>query len=441
METTNTGRTRQMSEFKSFTSELLGEEYYKTVHESGLTVCVFPKDMSCTYGILSVNFGGNVTEYDKGGQRVILPEGCAHFLEHKLFDNSDGTNADDVFSSLGAYCNAYTSNDKTAYLFSTTENEEKCLEHLIRFVTDPYFTKATVNKEIGIIAQEIRGCIDDPYDRCYIGLLEGMYHNDPVRTEICGSEGSISKITAETLYRCCEDFYIPQNMLLCVSGRLSPEKVLDIIDKTVKGCGRSVPSVKGFDEPSVVVKPYVEREMPVGKPIFAIGVKDTNIPADTTERFKRAEAINILLNMMFSEAGDFYLEMLERGLVSPGFDVGYSANSRTAYVMMSGESDDPEALLGEIKKHITRSLENGLCQRDFDREKKCMYASYISDFDLTEDIAFSLNSYAWEGLDLFSYPDMISRIKFEDVARLSKEIFKDEFFTLSVVRPQRRESK
>lgn len=430
-----------MSEFRVFTSELLGEKYYKTVHESGLTVCVFPKDMSTTYGIFSVNVGGNITEYEKDGEKFVLPQGCAHFLEHKLFDNSDGTNADDVFSSLGAYCNAYTSNDKTAYLFSTTENEEECLEHLLYFVTNPYFTEATVNKEIGIIAQEIRGCIDDPYDRCYIGVLEGMYHNDPVKNEICGSEESISEITPQILYKCCQDFYIPSNMLLCVSGRLSPEKVLEIVEKTLKKENTSSTDLMSFVEPQNVVNPYIEREMPVGKPIFAIGIKDCNIPADPMERYRRAEAVNILLNMMLSEAGDFYLEMLEKNLVSPGFDIGYSSNARTAYVMMTGESDDPETLLCEIKKHIVCSLENGFDKCDFEREKKCMYASYVSDFDLTEDIAFSLTSYTWEGIDLFSYPEIISGIGFEDMARLAEEIFKDEFFTLSVVRPQRKESK
>ena len=197
-----------MSEFKVFTSELLGEKYYKVKHKSGLEVYVFPKDMSTTYGLLSVNFGGRVTEYEKNGEATVLPDGCAHFLEHKLFDNSDGTNADDVFSSLGAYCNAYTSTAKTTYYFSTTENEEKCLEHLIKFVTDPYFTEDTVNKEIGIIAQEINGCIDDPYDRNYIDTLESMYHNDPAKKEICGSVESISEITTETLYKCWHTIFV-----------------------------------------------------------------------------------------------------------------------------------------------------------------------------------------------------------------------------------------
>ena len=425
-----------MSDIKRFSSQLLGEEYFKTVHKSGLTVCVFPKDMTATYAILSVNFGGNVTEYEKNGERVILPEGCAHFLEHKLFDNPGGTNADDIFSSLGAYCNAYTSNDKTAYLFSTTENEEKCLEHLIYFVTNPYFTDATVNKEIGIISQEIRGCIDDPYDRCYIGMLEGMYKNNPVKKEICGSEESISRITPEVLYKCCDDFYVPSNMLLCVSGRLSMESVLEVVDRVLQKSAEPLPNVVGFTEPKGVVDPCVKREMPVGKPIFTIGIKDTNIPEGARERYKRAQGTNILLNSMFSEAGEFYSKMLDGGLISPGFDAGYSASATTGYIMMSGESDCPETVLSEIKMHILNTQKNGIDKRDFEREKKCMYSSYISEFDVTEDIAFSLTSYSWEGLDMFSYPDIISEITYDDVMSLCNEMFKDEYFTMSVIYPQ-----
>ena len=424
-----------MSKFEVFNSHLLGEKYYKTVHESGLTVCVFPKDMSTTYGVFSVNFGGNTTRYSKNGEEVVIPQGCAHFLEHKLFDNPDRTNADDNFSALGAYCNAYTSNDRTAYLFSTTDNEEQCLEELIRFVMSPYFTDATVKKEIGIIAQEIRGCIDDPYDRCYIGMLEGMYHNDPVKLEICGSEESISEITPETLYRCCQDFYIPSNMQLCVSGRITPEKVLSIVDSMIEESACKPVEFDSFDEPENVVSSYTEKEMPVGKPIFSIGVKDVRIPSNSYERYKRSETVNILLNMMFSEAGNFYLEMLEKDLLSPGFDTGYSANATTAYIMMSGESSDPEYLLVEIKKYIKKCIENGLDERDFIREKRCMYASYVSEFDSTEDIAFAMNGYAWENLDLFVYPSLIDSITFEDVKNIACEIFKDEYFTLSVVKP------
>lgn len=422
-----------MSDIKTFRSNLIGEQYYKIEHGSGLRIYVYPKDMSTTYGVLSVNFGGNVTDYEKNGAKIRLPQGCAHFLEHKLFDNPDGTGADDVFSALGAYVNAYTSNDRTAYIFSATDHVCECLEHLIYFVTNPYFTKKTVDKEMGIIAEEIRGCVDDPYDRCYLGMLEGMYFNDPVKNEICGSEESISDITAETLYKCCEDFYIPSNMVLSVCGNISPQTVVDIVDKTLQTKDSCIPKIKGFDEPPEVKCALVKKEMQIGKPLFCIGVKDCNIPCDTRERYKRNEAINILLHMMFSEAGEFYLEMIESGILSPGFDFGYSSNSRTAYVMMSGESDDPQKLLEKVKERISQCLKNGLDEQDFDREKKCMYASYISDFDTTEDIAFSMNSYAWEGLDLFDYPSIIDSIDLSYVEMLLVEIFKDEYFTLSVI--------
>lgn len=427
-----------MSEFKLYASELLGEKYYRSVHESGLTIYVFPKNMSSTYGIFSVNFGGSVTEYTSNGKKISLPEGCAHFLEHKMFDNPDGSNADDVFSSFGAYDNAYTSSDRTAYIFSATDNVAECVEHLLYFVTHPHFTKESVKKEIGIIAEEIRGCNDDPYDRCYVNLLDAMYVNNPVKTEICGSERSISKITPEVLYKCCEDFYTPQNMILILCGNISTDEVNSIVDRVIEREKRDFGvEFAVFDEPRAVGQAFVERKMTVGKPIFCIGVKDCDIPASPFSRYRKAEAMNILLNMMFSEAGDFYLEMLESGLLSPGFDCGFSSNAKTAYVMMSGESDDPELLLEKIKEQIAKFKAEGLSRRDFEREKKCHYSSYVSDFDMTEDIAFALTSYACDGMDIFDYPKIISEVTFEYLTELLNESFADEAFALSVIKPEK----
>ena len=427
-----------MSEFKLFSSELLGEKYYMTEHESGLKIYVFPKNMSSTYGIFSVNFGGSVAEYFIGGKRTELPRGCAHFLEHKMFDNPDGNNADDVFSSFGAYDNAYTSSDRTAYIFSATDNISECVEHLLYFVTHPYFTKSSVKKEIGIIAEEIRGCNDDPYDRCYVDLLDAMYVNNPVKNEICGSERSISKITPDVLYKCCEDFYTPENMILVLCGNITPEESLRIVDKVIgrerRHCDlEPVP----FEEPKSVSRSYTERKMSVGKPLFCIGVKDCDIPSSPSLRYRKAEAMNILLNMMFSEAGDFYLRMLESGLLSPGFDCGYSSNAKTAYVMMSGESDDPELLLEKIKEQIGIFKAEGLSREDFEREKKCHYSSYVSDFDMTEDIAFALTSYACDGMDLFEYPDIIAGVTFEYLTDLLNQCFADDAFVLSVIKPEK----
>lgn len=425
-----------MSEIMRFESSLLGESYYKIIHDSGLKIFVFQKEMSSTYGIFSVNFGGSTVEYSKNGVDYTLPQGCAHFLEHKLFENEDGSNADDIFSSFGAYDNAYTSNEKTAYLFSATENVYECLTELLSFVTKPYFTKKTVKKEIGIIAEEIRGCIDDPYDRCYMNMLGSMYFNNPVKNEICGSEKSISQITPEVLYRCCNDFYTPQNMVLSVCGNVNVDEVIKTVDRVI-GTERIdfKISFKQFDEPKKVKCSFVEKRMPIGKPLFCIGIKDCDIPSDPVERYKKSEGMNILLHMMFSEAGRFYLDMLEEGIVSPGFDSGYSASSKTAYVMISGESDRPEELLNRIKKHISICRETGLSREDFERERKCLYSSFIADFDSTEDIAFAMTSYAYDGMDLFGYPDIIESITFEYLEDLLQNSFADELFTMSVIKP------
>lgn len=429
-----------MSNITEFNSSLLDERYYRIDHESGLTVFVFPKNMSTTYGIFSVNFGGNATNYEVDGENVVLPQGCAHFLEHKLFENEDGSTADDVFSALGAYDNAYTSNERTAYIFSATSNVKEAVSHLLYFVTHPYFTKQTVKKEIGIIAEEIRGCMDDPYDRCYMNMLGAMYFENPVKNEICGSEKSISKITPEVLYRCCKDFYTPENMVLCLCGNITPEETIEIVDREI-GEGRVGYSARfdGFEEPRAVREHYVEKRMPVGKPLFCIGIKDCDIPEDPVERYKKTEGMNILLHMMLSEAGEFYLEMLEKGIVSPGFDSGYSASPKTAYVMISGESEDPRLLLEKIKEQVEKCRRDGLDRADFEREKKCVYASYVSDFDSTEDIAFALTSYAYDGINVFDFPKIIDGVTFEYVTELLNNVFSDECYTLSAILPQNEE--
>ena len=427
-----------MNEIKRFDSELLGEHYYRIEHKSGLSVYVFPKDMTSTYGIFSVDFGGSDIVYEIDGETVTLPEGCAHFLEHKLFENEDGKTADDVFSSYGAYDNAYTSNDRTAYLFSGTENIDECIEHLVYFVTHPYFTDKTVQKEIGIIAEEIRGCIDDPYDRCYLNMLGAMYKENPVKEEICGSEESINRITKETLYRCCKDFYTPKNMKLVICGKVTPEQVVAIVDRCLPDkCESDIPKTKAFCEPLAVVEPIVEKIMPVGKPLFCIGIKDINIPSDVKERYKKTKAVNMLLNMLFSEAGEFYLSMLESGLVDPGFDCGYSSSHTTAYVMMSGESDDPLALFEKVKEKIARTKIEGLSAKDFEREKKCHYSSYVSDFDSTEDIAFSLISCAFSNVDIFEHPEIIESIDLEYLEKLLDEVLIEECMSISIVRPEK----
>ncbi len=425
-----------MNNITLFESHLLGEKYYKIKHQSGLDVYVFPKDRTGTYAIFSTKFGGSVKSYTVNGRKNEIPLGCAHFLEHKMFDNKGRPGADDIFSSLGAYDNAYTSSDRTAYLFSCSENFEECLTELLSFVTQPYFTKKSVKKEIGIISEEIRECVDDPYDRCNMNLLDAMYYHNTVKNEICGTEESISAITPKTLYKCCKHFYTPENMILTVCGNVDIDSVISIVDKVI-----TVPKRKKkieldvFCEPANVRVDLIEKRMQVSKPIVSIGVKDVNIPKDPSERLKRVAGTNILCKMLFAESCDFYLKMLEEGIITPSFDAGYSSSPTAAYVMIFDETTDPLLLKEKLLSHVEFSRANGLDKSAFIREKRAAYSAFVADFDSTEDIAFSLLSYADEGLDLFAYPDVLNSVSFEYVESLLNEIFTPEKFAVSAIMP------
>ena len=425
-----------MNNITLFESSLLGEKYYKIEHKSGLRVYVFPKDRTGTYAIFSTKFGGAVSEYKFGKKTHKIPFGCAHFLEHKMFDNKNRPGADDIFSALGAYDNAYTSSDRTAYLFSCTENFEECLAELLKFVTQPYFTKKSVKKEIGIISEEIRECLDDPYDRCNMNLLDAMYYYNNVKNEICGTEESISHITPKVLYNCCKHFYTPENMILTVCGNVEVDSVIKIVDKIIdtKKSSKKL-EVSKMDEPQAVRCDYIEKKMQVSKPIVSIGVKDTNISPDAKERLRKVAGVNILCKMLFAESCDFYLKMLDDGIITPSFDVGYSSSPNAAYIMIFDETPDPLLLKSKLLEHIDFSKKHGLDITAFEREKRAAYAAYVADFDSTEDIAFAQLSYADENLDLFVYPEVLENVTFEYINELLDEMFTPEKFAISAILP------
>ena len=306
----------------------------------------------------------------------------------------------------------------------------------MRFVTEPYFTKRSVKKEIGIIASEIRECLDDPYDRCNMNLLDAMYYYNEVRNEICGTEESISRITPKVLYSCCKHFYTPENMILTVCGDVDVNKVISIADKVIKTPKkRKKLTLQSICEPQAVRLEYIERKMQVAKPIVSIGIKDANISPDPHERLRRVAGANILCKILFAESSDFYLKLLDEGIITPSFDAGYSSSANAAYIMIFDETADPLLLKSKILEHIQESKARGLDRSAFEREKRAAYAAYVADFDSTEDIAFAMLSYADEGLDLFEYPEILNEVTFEYINELLGEMFSPEKFAVSAILP------
>lgn len=421
---------------KLFESELLGERYWRTVHPSGLPIYVFPKDMSTTHALFAVNYGSADNRPDLSG-KAPFPDGVAHFLEHKLFSNEDGSDSFERFSALGADANAYTSHTRTVYLFSATDRFEESLGELIDFVMHPYFTAQTVKKEQGIIAEEIRMCRDNPYDCCYYNMLEGLYCRHPVKKEICGSISSIGNITEKTLYDCYNAYYRLDNMALVVCGRVTLEQVMTIADEHLpKAPGAKAKKIPAVNEPAGICRPLVEAVGQVAKPVFAIGIKDTDIPADPTARAKRDAGMAILSEMLFSESGELYNRLFDSGLISPEFSADFAITADFGFLQISGEADDPAFVLDEILAYLRELRQKGLSEEDFERCRRVEFAEYLKGFDSPEEIANTLLAFAFDGADIFDYANMLKNTEFSYVKELFETFFDPSRFTLSVVKPK-----
>ncbi len=418
-------------------NELLNEQYTKISHKSGLDIYVFPKKLTTTFALFATKYGSIDNKFRLKGKKDIIevPNGIAHFLEHKLFDNENGEDTFSRYAKTGANANAFTSFDKTAYLFSCTENFKESLEILLDFVTKPYFTDKTVQKEQGIIGQEIKMGEDSPGRRLFFNLMEAMYDKHPVQISIAGTVDSIAKIDADLLYRCYNTFYNLHNMILCVCGDVSADDVISVADKVLE-TAEYIEIARIFDEE----KPTVKKEkttvkMQVAKPLFEIGIKDCDISENPRERLKKAAGMSGLDEMLFSKSSKIFNELYEEGLISGSFDYGYTVSSSFAFNELSGESSNPDIVYERIRKYIKEMQKVGLDKDVFERCKKVIYADFIKTFDSTEEIACELMSYIFEDSDMFEYADIIRELTFEDVENLLEEMFDDERFAISTVYP------
>jgi len=432
-----------MSTVTTYENSLLHERYFRFTHKSGLDVYVFPKKLSTTYAVFGTRYGSidNCFRIKGEGEYTTVPDGIAHYLEHRMFTQPDGSDITERFSQYGADSNAYTTYTKTVYLFSCTDNAESSLEALVNFVTRPHFTEPLVARERGIIVQEIRMGEDDPYEQCYDRLLQAMYHNHSVRTSVAGSVESVSEITAEMLNFCYRAFYNPTNMALVVCGDLTPEQVERVVHRAVPEDFVAVEvEKKRVFEPDTVKVGLTERCMTVAKPIFAIGIKDNRPEVDSRRRIERCAAMSILCDILFSRSGDLYNTMFESDMVSPDFSGSYACSETFAFISITGEADDPMAVLAQIKSHISSLAKRGVSENELERSKKVLYSEFVKDFDSTEEIANNMIDFILDGADLLDYGNCIRGVTKETVDSLLRETFHDEYFCISVIWPEGKES-
>ncbi|HGT1593807.1 TPA: M16 family metallopeptidase, partial [Clostridioides difficile] len=422
-------------------NDILKEEVYYEKLQNGLDVYFMPKrGFMKKYAILATNYGSNDLEFVPIGEdkKIRVNEGIAHFLEHKMFEQPDGGDAFDKFSKLGVNANAFTNFTMTAYLFSATENFYESLEHLIDYVQTPYFTDENVEKEKGIIAQEIKMYNDDPDWNVYFNCLKAMYVNYPARIDIAGTVDSIYKITKEELYKCYNTFYNPGNMALFVVGDLDVEKVIDVTKKSNNyKVDRLSKSIERFypEEPESVKEKEVIEKFPISMPMFNIGFKDSNVGLKGKELLRKEIVTDILVGMLFKKGSKLYEDLYMQGLINENFGAGFSSQVDYAFSIIAGDSKEPKKVKEIILDYIEKSKKEGLSKEEFERTKKKKIGSFIKCFDSINFIGNSFISYVFKDINLLDYLDIIKDITFEEVEERLKEHFKEEYCVISIVEP------
>ncbi len=427
-----------MSKIQTLHSDLLHETYYKISHDSGLPIYVFPKKLTSAYALFGVDFGSVDAFFDGEGKEK-MPDGVAHFLEHKLFSNEDGSDSFEHFSAYGADANAFTSHTRTVYLFSATDRFSKSLSELLTFVTHPYFEKNSVEREKEIIGEEIRMCRDNPYDRCYYNMLAGLYSAHPVKNDICGSLSSIAKITPELLYQTYEHFYRLSNMALVVCGDTTPEEILKIADENLPPKCNYPRNISRFcpKEPPHAVKESVREAGQVAKPVFSIGFKIDRLPKDSFARSRMDAALALLSETLFSESGELYRRLIAKKLISPEFSSDLALTATFGFVQLAGEAEDPDAVWREVFAYLEEQQKQGIDGAEFERARRVEFAEYIKGFDSTEEIANNLLAFVFDGAEIFQYGDLLRGVRKDEIEELLAEIFRKENATLSVVFPKK----
>ena len=423
---------------KIIESSKIKEKAYIEKLENGMDVIIIPKKNAIKkYVIWGTHFGSIDNHFimPTTGEEVYIPDGVAHFLEHKMFEQPNGTNSLDTLMALGIDANAYTSNDHTAYLFECTDNFYEGLDELMDYVQHPYFTEENVEKEKGIIGQEIGMYDDDPSWQLYINAMDCMYKENPIKIDIAGTVESISKITPDVLYKCYNTFYNPSNMTMVVCGDFEPEKLLNEIKKRLvpKENQGEIKRIYAKEETEINRK-ETEVKMELSNPLFLVGYKDAT--KNKENLVKRHIAIEIILNMLIGKSSELYKKLYEENILlsEPNFD--YEFNNEYAHVTIYGQSKNPRRIYEEITKQVEKYIKNGLDEEHFKRIKKKIYGDYAIEYNSVADIARMFLADKMKGINSFDYIEEFNTVTKEYTEGILKEVFNEKNEILSIVNPK-----
>ena len=415
------------------TSSRTGDKCIHVKHSSGLDVYICEmKGFSSVEALFGTKYGSINTRFRTSGDAdyTEVPEGIAHFLEHKLFENED-CDVFELYAKTGANANAFTSFDKTCYLFSCSKNYQDSLKILLDFVQKPYFTKESVNKEQGIIGQEIQMTNDNPEWRVFFNLLRCLYHNHPVKIDIAGTIESIAQIDADLLYKCYNTFYNLNNMVLAIAGNISADEVLEICDQCLKPCeDKGLESVFP-DEPSEIVQPEIRETQPVGTPIFNIGYKCA--PCSGRERLKKSMAASVAAGIITDASSDMYQRLLNSGIINSTFGAEVFCGDGYFSVIFSGESASPEKVRDALAEEMEKIIKVGLEEKDFQRIKKSTYGILIRELNNVESVANLMINAHMDGVKPYDAIEILSDLTSSDCTSFIRDELSADKLAMSVV--------
>lgn len=427
---------------EKITFEQLQEEMYYEKLDNGLDVYILPKKgFNKTYATFTTKYGSIDNHFlpPEKDDYVKVPDGIAHFLEHKLFEKEDG-DVFQQFSKQGASANAFTSFTRTAYLFSSTSNVEKNLETLIDFVQEPYFTEKTVEKEKGIIGQEITMYDDNPDWRLYFGLIQNMYKNHPVSIDIAGTIESISHITKDMLYECYETFYHPSNMLLFVVGQVNPDEIMGLIKENQgKREYRNQPEIKRvFDEEQAgVAEKKQVLKMNVQTSKCLVGIKAADPTESGKEMLKKELSINVMLDILFGKSSENYTELYGSGLIDDTFSYDYTEEQGFGFAMVGGDTNEPDVLASKLEAMLMDAKAGrGLTVENLERTKKKKIGAFLRAVNSPEYIANQFTRYAFNEMDLFEVVPGLESLTLDDIKQAASKLIAEERFTVCQVVPK-----
>lgn len=420
----------------------IGETIYKEKLENGLTVALLPKqEMSKTYAIFATNYGSIDQQFVPIGEteEIRVPEGIAHFLEHKLFEKEDRDVFQD-FGKQGASANAFTSFSTTAYLFSATDQIIENTKTLIDFVQDPYFSEASVEKEKGIIAQEIRMYDDQPDWQSFMGTIKSMFKNHPVNIDIAGTVESIQDITKDDLYTCYRTFYHPENMTLFIAGNFDLDEMLEMIrnnqnEKHFDPLGdikRSYP-----EEPEAVAEKEKTMEMPISIPKCIVGIKEPSVPADPAEFVKRDLLMDMVMDHFYSKGGTYYQELYQSSLIDSSFYYETTLEKNFGYSMIGGNTNEPETFADKVKSQLLSLSQTEISERSFEKLKRKKIGQILRSMNSLEYIANQYIHFETLGFEFFDLIPLIESLSIEEIHDFLKNWIKEDRLAVCKIVPEK----